>query len=95
MDTKIKNILSEIRDLDADESIALLSMIAEIKQNENNSDSDYEPDEETTSEEEYEDACDYEENIETSETPEGFFEIVDNILKSKNYIEYKKRCVKH
>lgn len=95
IDTKVKNILSEIIDLDANDSIALLSMIADIKQQEENTDSDYEPSDNSTSEEEYEDDSYYEEDIEINETPDGFYEIVDNILKSKNYKEYKKRCVKH
>ena len=96
IDTKVKNILSDLSDLDADDSIALLSMIADLKQQqEENTDSDYEPSENSTSEEEYEDDSNYDENIEINETPDGFYEIVDNILETKNYKEYKKRCVKH
>ena len=90
IDYKIKNILIQLSDLDADESIALLNMIAEIKGE--SSDSDYEPSEDEQSSEE-EDA-DYEEVIDVSESPDGFFEIIDNILKSKKYKDYKKRCVK-
>lgn len=93
--TKVKNILKELSDLDTDDSIALLSMIAELKQQEEESaDSDYEPSDNSTSEEEYEDDSNYQEDIEINETSDGFYEIVDNILKSDNYKEYKKRCVK-
>lgn len=92
---KVKNILSELSDLDADESMVLLSMIADIKQQEEDTDSDYEPSENSTSEEEYEDDSNYDEKIDFKETSDGFYEIVDNILETKNYKEYKKRCVKH
>ena len=96
IDNKIKNILIELSDLDADESIALLSMIADVKQQQaETTDSDYEPSENSSSEEEYEDDADYDEDIEVKDNADGFYEIVDNILKSKNYKEYKKRCVKH